>query len=213
MFKKLISVLLEILFPTQCVLCKQAGSLLCHTCARALPIVPVRKLDPSSHLSSVTICANYHDERLQRLIAAYKFTGMRDLSGPLGAMLEKGYARHVLPQKAIIIPIPLHHRRQRKRGFNQSYLLARFLSGHTGHALDTHLTRIRARRPQHTLNRAERLTNMLGVFRYTGGAAPDTVLLIDDIATTFATLDAAAQELKKHGTKAVHALVIAKNDP
>lgn len=213
MLQQLGTLLLDIVFPTQCLLCTKPGTLLCASCAGKLPIRPVLLRHPSTNLASITVCANYEDAAIRQLITAYKFNGIRELASPLGRILEHGMRASRLPQSVLLMPIPLHRRRENNRGFNQSELLAKYLAQTLDMRLDLHLKRIRARRPQHTLNRKERLTNVRDVFQYESSAAPETILLIDDIATTFATLAAAADELKKHGTKTVHALVIAKNDP
>jgi ComF family protein len=180
---------------------------------KALPLLPTHIPKPSEFLDGIIICANYEDPGIQKSITAFKFQGLRDLVIPLSTILLYGLNDKAIPKGAVLIPIPLHRRREKNRGFNQSALLAQELSLRTGLVLDHNLKRIRARRPQHTLNRAERLKNLKGVFAYLPAAAPEEVLLIDDIATTYATLDAAAEELKKHGTKTVDALVIAKNQP
>ncbi len=210
MFEKTTQLILDALFPISCVLCSDPGALLCAVCESKLPLQLTRLSSPTPHLASITICANYEEQRIQKLIFAFKFNGLKGLSVSLGNILQT--AMPALHSDTAIIPIPLHRRRERNRGFNQSALLAQELAKTTGLPLDTQLKRIRARRPQHTLNRAERLENLKGAFSY-NGAAPAHVLLIDDITTTFSTLDEAASELKKHGTKTVHALVVAKNQP
>lgn len=213
MYTKLYNLFLDALFPVACMLCGRTDTLLCDECREKLPINPVTVRQPSASLASITICADYTDDRIQQLISSFKFLNIRDLGKSLGAILYQGYTTLQLPQDIVLMPIPLHSRREKKRGFNQSMLLAQELSRRSGSPIDAELKRIRARRPQHTLNRRERLINVKGVYQYQYIAAPASVLLIDDIATTFATLNEVARELKKHGTKTVHALVLAKNDP
>jgi ComF family protein len=113
-----------------------------------------------------------------------------------------------------IIPVALHSERQRERGFNQSYALARALfSDHPRLRVDL-LQRIKNTAVQATLPRDTRIHNLRGAFI----AAPLTaallkgsrVVLIDDVTTTTATLNAAAQALRQAGAHEVHALVFAR---
>ncbi len=210
MLQNILQTSLDIFFPVSCVLCGKGDSHLCDSCRQSLPIAPKHIPRPSAALDSITICANYEDQRIQKLIVAYKFNGLKELSVPLGKVLRT--AAPTLQPETVIIPIPLHRRRERTRGFNQSTLLAKEVAQATGLRLDTQLKRIRARRPQHTLHRAERLSNLKGAFSYSD-AAPAHILLIDDITTTFSTLNEAAIELRKHGAQTVHGLVVAKNQP
>lgn len=107
-------------------------------------------------------------------------------------------ARGIAPDA--FVPVPLHPARRRSRGFNQAALLAAALAGHRGRpALDA-LVRDRATRAQVGSSRAERAANVRGAFRAVLRFAPhETVALIDDVATSGATLAAAAEALTAGG--------------
>ena len=130
----------------------------------------------------------------------------------LGRHLAAAIAAALGPQLAgcdQAVPVPLHWRRRLARGYNQAERIARPLAGHLGLPCVQALARRRATPPQSLLGREERLANLRRAFRV---PRPDRVrglhiLLIDDVATTGATLDAAATALKKAGAAAVTALV------
>ncbi|MFL6259393.1 MAG: ComF family protein [Thermoanaerobaculia bacterium] len=108
-----------------------------------------------------------------------------------------------------VVPVPLHWRRRLARGYNQAERIARPLAGRLGLPCVQALARRRATPPQSLLGREERLANLRKAFRV---PRPERVrglhiLLVDDVATTGATLDAAAAALKKAGAAAITALV------
>lgn len=113
-----------------------------------------------------------------------------------------------------LIPIPLHASRLRKRGFNQSLLLAHQLSRNVEHyfpEIQSHwLKRIRATRPQTELTLAERLVNLEDAFSAHPDVQNNNILLLDDVMTTGSTLNAAAHCLKEAGADRVGALVLCR---
>jgi ComF family protein len=129
----------------------------------------------------------------------------------LAAFLADCYHTHHL-KTDLIVPVPLHPNRQKERGYNQSLLLAEQLSTTLGQPLDTKsLIRQRMTQSQMTLKRAERKTNVANAFicqsdRLSG----KTILLIDDVCTTGATLNACAEALKNSGVTAVFGLTLAR---
>jgi ComF family protein len=115
----------------------------------------------------------------------------------------------------ILIPVPLYPRRKRVRGYNQSALLARELGRHVGLPVEEGaLVRERNTPSQaERLSAKERKVNVAGAFGYRGqGLQGQRVLLIDDVATTGATLDACAQALRQAGAASVWALTFARED-
>lgn len=130
----------------------------------------------------------------------------------LGKHLAEALAAGLGPRLAgcdQAVPVPLHWRRRLARGYNQAERIARPLAGRLGLPCVQALARHRATPPQSLLGREERLANLRKAFHV---PRPDRVrglhiLLVDDVATTGATLDAAAAALKKAGAAAVTALV------
>lgn len=110
----------------------------------------------------------------------------------------------------VIIPIPLHRRRRRKRGYNQAEILAKELGRRCGIPVDVKsIVRVVRTKPQKELNHTERSKNLRSAFRVTKHwKTSPNVLLIDDIYTTGNTIDSAAQVLKEKGAKKVYFLTI-----
>jgi len=211
MLKKLYTLLLDLVFPLECIACSAPDTLLCDRCERSIPIRNRHIQKPTKHLDMLVICSTYKNDTLKAIITRFKYSGIAALSPPLVRLLVNGYRAlpHRMPLSAI--PIPLHKRKERIRGYNQSELLARALSEKIGLPIDTNLVRIRYTPQQSKRSREERLRNVENAFRYVGEKAPRHVLLIDDVTTTFATLESAARELKRRGAKSVDALVLAQN--
>lgn len=210
MFRTILDHLLDIAFPLACLGCGKDDILLCSFCRARIANQSTLLHAPSPHLDYAIVCAPYENAIIQSLVKHFKFKGVTDLAEPLAALMAGALARHNLPP-ATLIPVPLHRKKEIRRGYNQSSLLANALARSLALPLDANLTRIRNNPPQARLPRAKRLRNTEGVFRYAGGQAPDNVLLVDDIATTMSTLESAAKELMSRGTARVSAVVIAKN--
>ncbi len=109
-----------------------------------------------------------------------------------------------------IIPIPLHWRRKKKRGYNQAEILAKWLSREVHIPVETHaLLRVRETRQQKTLNHSQRHWNLEGAFGISRSwIPPERVLIVDDIYTTGSTINKAAKMLKKAGVQKVFFLTI-----
>ena len=112
----------------------------------------------------------------------------------------------------VLVPVPLHPRRLRSRGYNQSELLARALSKKLGMEMDQRLlARTRNTPPQVSASREDRRDNVQGSFRCDGRVDKRPVILVDDVATTGSTLMACAGALKDAGAASVWGLVLARD--
>ncbi len=123
-------------------------------------------------------------------------------------------AEHIQNPEAVdyLVPIPLHPQRERERGFNQSELLAREIGAKLSIPVSPHgLRRIRHTMPQVTLGAEERKRNVAGAFRCNSDALKGkSILLIDDVCTTGATMDAAAEAAWECGARHVWGLSLAR---
>jgi ComF family protein len=154
-----------------------------------------------------------YEGSLREIIHAFKYSARRSLARPLARLVRAQAATHaVLDDVDAIVPVPLHRSRKRTRGFNQARDLARALK------LDAPvlnaLRRVRATRPQADLPAAQRHRNVRDAFAL---AAPRKlpppgacVLLVDDVCTTGATLEACARVLKRAGVREVRAVTVAR---
>ena len=149
-----------------------------------------------------------HDGALRAIIHALKYEGRRSLARPLADLMrERGTA--VLAGADGVVPVPLHASRRRARGFNQALDLARYL----GPPVRNMLRRARATSTQTDLPAADRHRNVRDAFalkRTRVDGAPGIVVLVDDVCTTGATLDACAVVLKDAGVREVRALTAAR---
>jgi ComF family protein len=148
---------------------------------------------------------------LERAIHRFKYEGRRPLERPLAALLEERLALEGLPAAAVVA-VPLHPRRLRERGYNQSELLAGRLRRRTGlRRPPGELLRVRDTLPQVGQDRLRRLQNVRGAFRWEGKLLRGMpVIAVDDVTTTGATLDACAVALREAGASSVIGLTLAR---
>jgi ComF family protein len=151
-----------------------------------------------------------YEGSLERAIHRFKYEGWRALAKPLARLLEDRLAVDGVPA-GILVPVPLHRSRRSIRGYNQSELIAREL-GRSLHLPVQHaLERTRDTPPQVGLDRIRRRENVEDAFRWTHAELKsEPVLLIDDVATTGATLEACATALKAAGAGSVTGIVLAR---
>jgi ComF family protein len=156
-------------------------------------------------------------EPAARVIKAHKFEGYYRL-GPLllRYMLETGGLPPAIRSAGVVLPVPLHPRRRRERGYDQAMLLARVVARHLGAGLlGRALVRTRYTAQQSLLSVRKRWDNVRGAFKV---SVPQRVrglrlLLVDDVMTTGATFDECARALKGAGAEAVYALALARTAP
>jgi ComF family protein len=148
-----------------------------------------------------------YDGALRAIVHAFKYDGRRSLAAKLG-MLMQARGADVLHNADAAVPVPLHHARRRERGFDQAADLARHVGLPVVHAL----RRIRPTAVQASLPAARRHGNVRGAFATRSAAALDgrTVVLVDDVSTTGATLEACARVLGEAGIREVRALTAAR---
>lgn len=152
----------------------------------------------------------FFEDDFRRAIHAFKYLRRPELATPLGAMLNEYLCAHPLPADGIV-PIPLHSERERRRGYNQSYLLAREIALFQNLPLWYNvIERTRATQPQVELDAPARRENVREAFAATEAVAGARVLLIDDVCTTGATMDACGMALKARGAKSVWGLALAR---
>ena len=210
---KLYDQLLDLVFPPRCPGCRTRGVLLCPRCTERcrhlrgdLDVVagPGRR----NALLSTASGLYHYDAPLREAIHMFKYRRRRALAGPLGALLVEALPDHVRGCEAVV-PVPLHVGRLRERGFNQSALLAAAAGTALGIQVSDGLRRIRATGQQVGMDRLAREANVRGAFAWDGGSPPGSVLLIDDVLTTGATMRECARALRAAGCQEVHAVALA----
>jgi ComF family protein len=144
-------------------------------------------------------------DALRDIIHHLKYADRVSLAKPLGDMLKECLEREPFTGE-LVIPVPLHRSRERRRGFNQATLLAKRL----GRPMATRLLRRRKDTPSQTgLTRSERKRNLASAFEALGDVT-GTVIVVDDVYTTGSTLNEIARTLKHAGAERVEALTVAR---
>lgn len=158
------------------------------------------------------ISAAHYEGVLRDIIHAFKYEGRRSLARPLGSLMH-GAGATLLADADCVVPVPLHPWRRLRRGFNQADDLARRLERPVLHAL----WRTRATPSQMSLPARTRRTNVQDAFivspLHRESLHDRCVVLIDDVRTTGATLNACAGALVGAGVREVRALTLASADP
>lgn len=226
------NLLLNVFFPKKCLGCGTADVYLCLKCFNKIEIALNNacffcgkitwqgkiclECQKENYLNRVIIATEYKNLFVRDLIKNFKYHYVKELAKPLTQLIIKSLAlcgTLDFPHNAVVVPIPLYRRRERTRGFNQAELLAENLADYFNLPLEINLLkRIVPTEPQANIKDDEkRKVNIKGVFNVDSVAARGkNVILVDDVATTGATLIEAAKILKNNGTEEVWALVVAK---
>jgi ComF family protein len=200
------------LLPPTCLLCGGPGGAdgldLCEGCRRLLPAAGSASVAPFATL----ICPWLYAYPLDRCIQSLKFQGERAWSRVFGALLAQQRRRAGgAPLPDLLVPVPLHLRRQRERGYNQSADIARFAARALELPFETRaLERWRATGVQSSLSAAARVANVAGAFRARRELKGLRVALVDDVLTTGSTAVEAARALIAAGAAAVELWVVAR---
>lgn len=218
--------LLDLLFPPRCVVCRGDGEWFCAACQQAIDkILPpvcnrcgrplLRNLCPYCEKLPLQIdgtrATAFFEGTLRQAIHAFKYNHRPELAQPLGKLLSAYLSTYPIPVD-VFIPVPLHAERERARGYNQSLLLAQVLgANHHLPVWNDALTRTRHTRPQIELDASDRRENVHDAFAACARVTGKRVLLIDDVCTTGATLDACGIALKERGAESVWGLAIARS--
>lgn len=237
--KSILTALAEVIFPTTCMTC---GTVLDHPTSPAFcaecysridfirsPLcpccgVPFETTTGGDHLCgdclaaapvfSLARSAGRYETVLLDAIHRFKYQGQRAVGRSLGRMMgEVSYPGFSIADYSLVMPVPLHVKRLRERGFNQSLILAREIARRFSLPLDfMSLRRNIHTDPQVGLGRREREKNVRGAFDIRPGTDIEgvNILLVDDVYTTGSTLRECARILKNHGAREVAALTLAR---
>lgn len=241
MLASVVAYIKDILFPISCLSCGREGEWYCAPCQTMIFVVPHQRCPncarptphgsicieclPGSHLDGLTTLYDYHENtQIAEIIKTLKYQLAYDIARILPSFIRKAQAEiwtslTRLRSEVACVPIPLHPRRERERGFNQSERVASaFISVWQEVAPELRcdlrldlLTRVRYTKSQAQLNALERRTNLTGAFAWNQAQpVPEHVVLVDDVFTTGSTMQECARELKRHGAHWVWGVTLAR---
>ncbi|MDP3963622.1 MAG: ComF family protein [bacterium] len=226
--------LLDLLFPVECLGCGTAGTYLCAACFAKIPIeeafICPMCARPSFEGATCAACykkrglngliaaAAYDAVLVRRLVTGCKYRFVKDMAEPMAHLILKRLASHAFSvfyrKDILLVPVPLSPRRLRHRGFNQADEIARIVARQANVAVSTEaLVRVSNTHPQVEMeSRGERRDNIRDAFAIANSQniRGRAVVLVDDVATTLATLGECARVLKKAGAAEVWGLVVAR---
>ena len=198
--------MLDVFFPADCLFCgSPARHSLCAACCEEIPSL-LRPISPPPALTTAWILGSYEGP-LGAWVRQGKYRSDPGAFTAMGARLaEAGTSR--LPQIDAITPVPIPRRRRLQRGFDQAELLAIPVGRQLGVPVRRMLRRVDPTE-QSTRSARQRAIGARGAFAHVGEAAPERVLLIDDVITSGATARACAEALLCDGARWVHLLCVA----
>jgi len=235
-------VFLDILFPIECLGCGREKFWLCPDCNNKINFnvlqmcssckkvnkfgITCEECKTDTFLDGLLSAVSYEDKLVAKLIKTFKYSFVKDISKNLSGIFISFLQNMIIDTKEadlpqvlknlnqhIIMPVPLHIKRKRWRGFNQSEELAKVISEYfnTQINLDS-LIRTKNKSPQAKLKGAERRMNVKGCFRVKNNdlVKDKIIILIDDVVTTASTLDECAKVLKLAGAKEVWGWTVAR---
>ena len=226
--------LIDFIFPKKCVGCRRFGDFLCSDCFSKIrynesfqcPVCLKAYFDGLTHpvcrdkysIDGV-ISTVVYNSIARKMIRQFKYRPyVSRLSEIISEIMTEGLAqneglyRFIQEFEPVIVPIPLSPKRLRERGYNHAEIIASQVAKYFHLAISNKLlVRIKDTKPQYKLNKRERLENVQGAFGIAKNARiPNSVVLIDDVATTYATLKEAAKVLKQKGSKRVLGVTFAR---
>ena len=218
--KALLAWLRDTLFPRRCMLCRRFleknETDLCRSCFQNVPEYPSggqnRGADAknAAHFLDSFAAVWYYEEDVRRSILRFKFRRAVHLAPKFGRFLAMKLSRQGMEQCDLLTWVPVSRLRRFRRGYDQCQLLAKAAGAELGIPVHRTLRKIRNTPPQSTLSDASmRKANVLGAYRVCGDVRGKTVLLVDDIYTTGATMNECARMLLTAGAKEVHGAALA----
>ncbi len=215
--KKILLFCLELLFPPRCVFCGRViapGTKICRACAETItPVNTFRCMNLPGTGQNIPCGILYpYEGPIRDSIIRFKFYGEKENSDFYAEQLAKLIQSHA-PVPDLVTAVPISSQRKKKRGYNQSELIARKTAETLGLPYAECLKKIHDNREQHLLPRSERIRNVRGVYRAVEEEAKGKkILLIDDIITTGSTLCECCRELLRGGAKTVVCAAVAQVD-
>lgn len=177
------------------------------------------KCQITSKMKGVIVSASYENKLLQKSVHVLKYKNVKDLSLPLAKILRKGFSswaesNDLDKSEAVLVPVPLHKKKEKLRGFNQADLLALELGKLSGMSVNLKIiSRIKNTTSQAKLDMIKRRKNIKGAFKLADDYSclkNKTVFIVDDVCTTKSTLEECAKEISRANPAGIWGLVLAR---
>ena len=218
--KKLINLAADLFFPPRCVFCGcvvSPGTKVCRKCAQeVVETSAIRYMNLSVSGENIRCAALYtYRGVVRKSIVDFKFNGHREYADYYAEQLAEQSPKSFPDFRFdAVTSVPISAERKKKRGYNQSEWIARPLARRLNLPYRELLVKTRDNREQHMLDKKQRAKNVRGVYSAAGtGAEGKSILLVDDIVTTGATLSECARVLYGAGAKLVSCAAVAQVPP
>ena len=203
--------LLDWIYKKKCYVCGSSKECV-KLCSKCYDKIVFNSKNPNRVILNVKVYASgFYDTILQKIIRGLKYHGQCELAFYQAKFMWEYWQTLNLGNNFVVVPVPLHKTRQKKRKYNHMELVALEFCKLSGYEYDFNLIkRIKNTKPQYRLKRYERMENLSGAFEVTFETKPSkTVLLIDDICTTGSTFESMIEEFYKNGYKKITCLATA----
>ena len=209
----------SLLFPVVCIVCDQRitepNTVVCHNCWSDLKLLSAENIKTKpipEQLDTILPVFEFNDT-IQKIIHGLKYSGYKSLGVHLGRLVTVRLPQDFFQKDTVLLPVPLHPIKKRERGYNQSMFIARGIAEVAGLTVrDNLLKRVKNTVTQTHLDAHERLQNMQNAFTIFDNCdlnGINSIVLVDDVFTTGATMNAAAAVLKSQGITSVCGLTVA----
>ena len=229
---KIIDFILDWIYPPTCISCKNLLDLnnkpqrylwLCSICEGLFEPIDENTCNICGKPTQYNICEScrskkfYFDKNtaiyiygdlIRDLLLSMKFRNKKHIAIGLGRLMAKQI--NEIPQDAVLVPLPMHKKKQSERGFNQANIMADCIGEVYNIPIEKILIRIRDTPPQHGLHPAMRIENVNNAFDIKEGfcANDKHIIIIDDIFTSGSSINECARVLKQHGAKRVDSITL-----
>lgn len=219
----------DLIFPKKCIGCGRIGNYICDQCLSKVEIIeyPIcpecqrQAVGGKTHpgclrrfgLDGLIVVCRYKGV-VRSAVQKIKYKWSYDISKVLVDLLSENLWRFSFPQEAVLVPVPLHIKRKRWRGFNQAEILVKELNNRFGQVNLDLIERVLENKPQVGLSKRERKQNVRGIFALREAQGKLKIkgkdfILVDDVFTSGATISEAAEVLKRAGAKSVWGMTAA----
>ena len=225
-------IFLRLLYPVRCPFCDEIvpglENLICDTCKKELTPIKSYCMKCGKHVQQETEycdqcrevshsysrgrCLLPYEGKVKKSIYRFKYGNRQEYAKAYAQLMAAEMGDFIQNCKAdALLPVPLHARRQQKRGYNQATLLAKALGSLYGIPVRSHLIRrTKNTIPQKKLTFSQRQNNLKRAFKFTRNDVKlNTIIIIDDIYTTGSTIDAIARLCQEKGIEQIYFLTIA----